>query len=103
MDRPKYKELYLREKRNVEMLLNEISFYEGCLEYLRNKQIITYGREIVPDYCSFNNFKVVRLKVDEHYDNFYRRMQIPDEKNCNLPLLGKGTIVKEEQDSAHNE
>lgn len=45
-NRPKYKEMYIREKGKKEVLEKQIDFYKQCLNYMNKKGIISYTNQV---------------------------------------------------------
>ena len=67
MNRPKYKELYIREKGKNKALENEIEYYKQCLKYMSDKKIINYINEVVPNSINFSYIDKTLIEVDEKF------------------------------------
>lgn len=76
--RPKYKELYEKQKLENKDLLKEIEYYTQALNYMKEKGIIKiYEEKIVPDLYSNNFLKKIFLKVDNNY--YYQYVKVIDD------------------------
>ena len=70
--RPKYKELYNKEKYQKEQLLEELDYYKQAIDYMNKKRIIdVYIHKIERNPYQDGFIEVTRLKVDNDFDFEY--------------------------------
>lgn len=70
--RPKYKELYNKEKYQKEQLLEELDYYKQAIDYMNKKRIIdVYIHKIERNSYQDGFIEVTRLKVDNDFDFEY--------------------------------
>lgn len=70
--RPKYKELYNKEKYQKEQLLEELDYYKQAINYMKDKQNIElYINKVEKNPYQYGFIEVTRLKVDNDFDFEY--------------------------------
>ena len=75
MNRPKYKELYQKERTTNEALKYEIEYYKQCLKYMNDKNIIRYRNKLERSPYFFGYRSTTLIEVDETFRlEFYKNI-----------------------------
>ena len=97
--RPKYKDLYNKEKYKKEELLKELDYCKQAFNYMNDKRIIYFFESKIERNPYQNGFiEATRLKIDSDYDFEYIRTIDDYEKDENANEIKISKIDKKIKD-----